>query len=49
MYGPYKVYLAVEIAKDTKLSEDEKVSLIQQYGITENDLELARGKGWDIG
>jgi hypothetical protein len=49
MYGPYEVYLAVEIAKDTKLSEDEKVSLIQQYGITENDLELARGKGWDIG
>ena len=48
MYGPYKAYLAVELAKDNALSEDEKIYLIQYYGITESDMKYARDKGYDI-
>lgn len=48
MYGPYQAYLAVELAKDTKLSEQEKVYLIQYYGINDSHLQYARDKGYDI-
>lgn len=48
MYGPYTAYVAVQLAKDTTLSEDEKVYLISYYGITESDLKYARDKGYDI-
>ena len=48
MYGPYKAYVAIQIAKDTSLGENEKIALIQQYGITEGDLKYARDKGYDI-
>jgi hypothetical protein len=48
MYGPYKAYVAVELANDTSLSEEEKMYLITYYGITETDLQYARDKGYDI-
>ena len=48
MYGSYKSYLAVELAKDTSLNDAEKMYLINFYGITESDLEAARVKGWDV-
>lgn len=48
MYGPYKAYVAVELAKDTALTDEEKMYLITYYGITETDLQYARDKGYDI-
>ena len=48
MYGPYNAYVAVELAKDTTLSEDEKIQIILDLGITETDLNYARDKGYDI-
>lgn len=48
MYGSYRSYLAVELAKDTSLNDAEKMYLINLYGITESDLEAARVKGWDV-
>ena len=48
MYGPYTSYVAVQLAKNTKLSDDEKMYLISYYGITESDLKYARDKGYDI-
>ena len=48
MYGPYNAYVAVQIAEDNSLSEEEKMYLIQKYGITETDLQYARDKGYDI-
>lgn len=48
MYGPYTAYVAVQIAKNTKLTNAEKVYLIQKYGVTESDLQYARDKGYDI-
>jgi len=48
MYGPYKAYVAVQIAQDTSLSEADKIYLIQHYGITETDLNYARDKGYNI-
>lgn len=48
MYGPYTAYVAVQLAKDKKLSDEEKMYLITYYGITETDLQYARDKGYDI-
>jgi peptidoglycan hydrolase-like protein with peptidoglycan-binding domain len=48
MYGPYTAYVAVQLAKNTKLTDEEKMYLITYYGITESDLEYARDKGYDI-
>ena len=48
MYGPYTAYVAVQLARDTSLSEAEKMYLITYYGITESDLQYARDKGYDI-
>lgn len=48
MYGPYTAYVAVQIAKDTSLSEAEQEYLIGLYGITATDLKYARDKGYDI-
>ena len=48
MYGPYTAYVAVQIAKNTSLTDAEKIQLIQYYGVTESDLQYARDKGYDI-
>ena len=48
MYGSYESYVATELAKNTKLSEEEKIYLISFYGITETDLNYARDKGYDV-
>ena len=48
MYGPYTAYVAVQLAKNKDLSDDEKRYLITYYGITETDLKYARDKGYDI-
>ena len=48
MYGPYTSYVAIQIAKDSSLSDDEKMYLITKYGITDSDLKYARDKGYDI-
>lgn len=48
MYGPYTAYVAVELAKNTSLTDAEKIQLIQYYGVTESDLQYARDKGYDI-
>ena len=37
MYGSYQQYVARMLANNTKLSDDEKIYLIQLYGITESD------------
>ena len=48
MYGPYTAYVAVEIANDNSLTDDEKMYLISKYGITASDIQYARDKGYDI-
>lgn len=48
MYGPYTAYVAVQLAKNTSLSDAEKLYLITYYGITDSDLQYARDKGYDI-
>ena len=48
MYGPYTAYVAVQLAKDTSLSDEEKMYLITYYGITDSDLQYAKDKGYNI-
>lgn len=48
MYGPYTAYVAVQLAKNTSLTDAEKLYLITYYGITDSDLQYARDKGYDI-
>lgn len=48
VYGPYRAYVAVQIAQDSALSDADKIYLIQHYGITESDLQYARDKGYNV-
>lgn len=44
-YGPYTAYVALQLAKNTELSEDERVYLWTLYGITDSDLNYLIEKG----
>ena len=47
MYGPYTTYVAIMIAQ-SNLSDEEKMYLITKYGVTEDDIQNAIDKGYDI-